>query len=84
MDGEEALRPAVVEEPQDKTERYLVQLYHQDAGLFHPSQRNTKGREDIRNHLGLSDEQIEGWYIMLLRNVIYPHLAKKRIDFEQI
>lgn len=33
--------------------------------------RKSKERETMRSQTGWSDEQIEGWYIMLMRNVKY-------------
>ena len=50
-------------------ESYLINFYLSDPSAFHPSNRKSKIREEMKSHLGQSDEQLEGWYLMLNRNV---------------
>ena len=53
------------------SERQLVTAYQTDATLFDKSNRKSKGRESLKEATGMSDEQIEGWKVMLDRNVCH-------------
>jgi hypothetical protein len=53
----------------DKNQVFLIEVYNQYPHRFHPSARKTKERMIMKENLGWSDEQIEGWFTMLNRNV---------------
>ncbi|KAJ3352998.1 hypothetical protein HDU91_005936 [Kappamyces sp. JEL0680] len=62
--------PGNAEQPKiDTTEKHLVHLYTETPSIFHPSARKSKERDGLRAKLQWTDEQIEGWFIMLNRNV---------------
>lgn len=49
-------------------ERILVDLFNSDPSAFHPSYRNSRQRKALCSQLNMTNEQIEGWFIMLNRN----------------
>jgi hypothetical protein len=61
----------------DKNEEYLIGLYHSNPGVFHPSQRKSIQRQNIRDYLRWTDEQIEGWFVMLQRDVFFAYVASQ-------
>ena len=59
------------ENTRDKLEQILVDLYKTDPSIFHPSQRKSTFRQNILNQIQLTNEQFEGWCVMLNRNVSF-------------
>jgi hypothetical protein len=49
----------------------LLRAYTRDPLLFERKQRGSRARQQLRQETRFSDEQIEGWRIMLERNVSY-------------
>ncbi|KAJ3277039.1 hypothetical protein HDV01_000091 [Terramyces sp. JEL0728] len=52
----------------DPIEKKLVEMYNINEAIFHQSQRKSLARQALVKQTGWSNEQIEGWYIMLNRN----------------
>jgi hypothetical protein len=65
----------------DKAERLLVNTFLSTPEVLHKSQRKTSKRQMLCEATGMSHEQIEGWYIMLLRNPFKQKLLEK-YEFE--
>jgi len=49
-------------------QQQLLQAYTNDPSVFQRSAKKTSPRNDLKSKTGLSDEQIEGWAIMLSRD----------------
>ncbi|KAI8896146.1 hypothetical protein BC833DRAFT_622385 [Globomyces pollinis-pini] len=60
--------PSTNSKSSNDVERILVELYNSNPTIFHISQRKSKDRIKLRETTHWSDEQLEGWYIMLNRN----------------
>jgi hypothetical protein len=65
----------------DKAERLLVNAFLSTPEVLHKSQRKTSKRQMLCEATGMSHEQIEGWYIMFLRNPFKQKLLEK-YEFE--
>ncbi len=50
-------------------EQTLVKLYMNEPRIFSRQARKTAERKQWLNHLQMTDEQFEGWFIMFERNV---------------
>ncbi|KAJ3326038.1 hypothetical protein HDV06_002423 [Boothiomyces sp. JEL0866] len=57
-----------VDSKPDPIEKKLVEMYNVNEAIFHQSQRKSLARQALVKQTGWSNEQIEGWYIMLNRN----------------
>ncbi|KAJ3261765.1 hypothetical protein HK103_004716 [Boothiomyces macroporosus] len=57
-----------VDSKPDPIEKKLVEMYNINEAIFHQSQRKSLARQALVKQTGWSNEQIEGWYIMLNRN----------------
>lgn len=55
-------------EPLDEVECALVTCYKARPEIFHHSQRKNKARLELLKNTNMSHEQVEGWYVMFLRN----------------
>ncbi len=51
-------------------EQFLVHLVHASPALFDPSQRKSADRQRVLKELNMSQEQFEGWFRMLERDVL--------------
>jgi hypothetical protein len=63
------------EAPMDKTEEYLMEAHQKNPACFHPSYRKSQERKQMREYLSWTDEQIEGWFVMLNRDVRVLNVA---------
>ncbi|CCH60850.1 hypothetical protein TBLA_0D03500 [Henningerozyma blattae CBS 6284] len=65
----------------DQIEGYLWNLLKQDSKLFDRSQRGSKSRKSMKQQIGWSDEQIEGWARMLERSPKRAMLLEEKYMF---
>lgn len=63
LETESTHDPTLVFEPD------LVAISQSNPELLERPQRKSKERTNLREKTGLTDEQLEGWYKMFLRNV---------------
>ena len=69
LDGPKSGLPGnETDEASDAIDLVLYQAFEADTGVFDQSSRKTSARADLRTQTGLTDEQIEGWKSMLLRD----------------
>ncbi|EEB93042.1 hypothetical protein MPER_08359, partial [Moniliophthora perniciosa FA553] len=68
-DGEDEDESESEEELKEPTEVILERTYIRDPALFNRDAKKSNGREELITQTGWSHEQIEGWKIMLERDV---------------
>ncbi|KAI3614284.1 hypothetical protein WG66_000227 [Moniliophthora roreri] len=81
-DGEDENESESEEEPKESTEVILERAYIRDPALFNRDAKKSKGREELRTQTGWSDEQIEGWKIMLERDPKRRERLIQKYEFE--
>ena len=89
MEAEDA-KPVESVNSAELFESLLVNMFNTDPSIFDASNRKHPKRLQLAQKTQMSNEQIEGWYKMLLRNVCYQRLffniliATKRIYFAKV
>ncbi|KAJ2841642.1 hypothetical protein IWW36_006191 [Coemansia brasiliensis] len=78
------IAPGAAADPDDPIapwEELLVNQYISDQSVFERNKdaRKSAARQALRDTTGLSDEQLEGWFIMLQRN---PHRQRVLHKYE--
>ena len=65
----------------DKVEQILVNCYNENPEIFHKSSKGTKERLKLIKETGMSDEQLQGWYLMLNRCVLLFLIRNQKARF---
>ena len=72
------LLPQQVEDGEvDKIEQILVECYTSSPEIFHKSAKGSKARLKLIQDTGMSDEQLQGWYVMLNRSKAKGKILEK-------
>lgn len=77
VDGFEDMGIKEVEASADISQKPLVECFKSNPSVFHISQRKSKARMDLLTKTKMSNEQVEGWYTMLLRNPLKDLILQK-------